>query len=192
EFHQIKRWGIVRDHQIPVRRWSPPQRITSKSQLEIEVARFHIPLVDVSCEGIANEWMAPDADIRFEVGRIMVRQGRPGDRASPQGHVIAIGKAFVETKHALEILCQATAVAQYKLIPGQHGVEFQFRQGSEEEKLGALRLIEETNGLQFALEVARQVFEDLVKKGLLTLCGLQFMPALRNRLGDQARRMETC
>src|SRR5207247_700128 len=52
EFHQIKRWGIVRDDQIPLQRWSPPQRVTPKGQFKIEVTSFHVPLVDTSCKSI--------------------------------------------------------------------------------------------------------------------------------------------
>jgi hypothetical protein len=84
----------------------------------------------------------------------------------------------------------AAAIAQYKLIPGEHGVELYFVQGGKEDRLGAPRSVEKADLLQFAFEATREIFEDLVEKGLLTLSRVQFVPALLNCLGDQSGSIE--
>ena len=118
---------------------------------------------------IVKEWITPDNHFRFEVRGKVVHQRHPGDRAQTQGENVAIGKTFVEAKHALQIRRQTTAIAQHKLIPGKHGVELYFGQGGKEDRLGAPRSVEEADLLQFALEATREILEDLVEKGLLTL-----------------------
>ena len=118
---------------------------------------------------IINEWIAPDNYFRFEVGGKVVHQRHPGDRAQTHGEIIAIGKTFVEAKHALQIRRQTTAIAQHKLIPGKHGVELHFVQGGQEDRLGTPRSVEKADLLQFAFEATREILEYRVEKGLLTL-----------------------
>src|SRR5262249_18572850 len=156
-------------NQIALRRWAPKQRVTAKGQLKIHEVGFQVAFVEPGFKRMVKEWITPDNHFRFEVRGKVIRQRHPGDRAQTQGEIVAIGKTFVEAKHALQIRRQTTAIAQHKLIPGKHGVELDFGQGGKEDSLGTPRSVEEADLLQFVFEVPREIFEYLVEKGLLTL-----------------------